>query len=177
MSLEELASTDGLPAKVRRVFREARELYSGELIDAAVDRMAVELTVRYQDRNPVLAVLLPDGLCLAGMLLRRMIFPLQLCCAERPTHWPEIVQKRIVIAVLGDAREASLRETVAESLRAQGAQDVAAVALVGATEDAATLTVVSGLEDELFGAGLDVSGYGRNLAGLYAIGQADEQDA
>ena len=67
-----------LPSAVRAAYAGAEPLVDAAAMDAALDRLAVRLTVRYQARAPLLLAEVPDGLYLWSALLQRIVFPCQL---------------------------------------------------------------------------------------------------
>lgn len=185
VDLKHLPFADSVPAKVRRVFAQAVLLHEVDRVERAVDRVAVRMTVDMQDQNPLLVNVLPAGFVFAGMLLRRLVFPLQFVSVSlRPggdidasQQTCELLHRRDVVLVDGqyipqrsahlqdwatEAGAASIRKAflvAPDALRSDGADYVA---LVNEGE--------SGDGVALLGCGLDYQGYGANLPGLYATG-------
>ncbi len=186
------AWAEHVPGEVRRAFYTMEELYAPSAVEHAVDQLAVRLTVALQDEDPVLLVLLPRGLVLAGMLMRRLVMPLQQGCVEvsvraddepdaRP-RWEVVgappLAGRSVLFLDGIREHGTTLAGLQTSVLEQGASAVSYAVLVerrGAAPDErmqgwAALTC----DDEtLVGCGLGFGGYGRNLPGLYRLPQDD----
>ena len=64
--------------EIRRAREEADCLCTAAEVDAALNRLAADITVRLQDKNPLVYVVMNGGLILAGRLLPRLPFPLEL---------------------------------------------------------------------------------------------------
>ena len=84
--LKDLPFADSVPPSVRRVFTQAELSHEANEVEGAVDRVAVRITVDLQDQNPLLVNVLPAGFVFAGMLLRRLIFPLQFVSVALPLN-------------------------------------------------------------------------------------------
>ncbi len=179
LDLSQLPFAASVPAGVRRVFAAAQLLHDDVEVERAVDRVAVRMTVDLQDCNPLLISVLPAGFVFAGMLLRRLVFPLQFSFLSINgegviTPAPgmhELLQQRPVVVLDGcidDVRAA----TVQDWLAGNGAGSVTLAALLDAGRANAQAVCYSAFDDHpegLFGSGLDYQGYGANLPGVYAV--------
>lgn len=171
------------------MFSGAREVYSAAEIDHAVDRMAVRITVAMQDMNPVLIAVMHGGLVCAGMLMRRLAFPLQQGYVHvgrygdatrggelswRAQDCPPLEGRHVLLA--DDILDQG--QTLAELLRwtrEQGAASVRACVLVDkqiaetSARPEVDFVALEAPDEFLVGCGMDFKGYGRNLPGLYAL--------
>lgn len=175
-----------LPDNVSRAIHRAEILVSAQEADAAIDRLAVQLTALAQDRNPVLLTLLPGGGYLSGALLRRTIFPLQTSYA----YWRQESGQMPQVAFAGDLPKLGSRlvillddgltprdelDALGKQLHEAGAAEGWLCSIVGRPETGRTtgvfftrsLSAIAADAEGLFGCGLDVHGYCRNLPGLY----------
>lgn len=64
--------------EIRRAREEADCLCSAEDVDQALGRLASDITARLHDKNPLIYVVMNGGLVLAGRLLPRLPFALEL---------------------------------------------------------------------------------------------------
>ncbi len=190
-NLADLPFDESVPLEVRRRLSQARLVYDYDTVARAVDQLAVRMTVAMQDANPVLICLLHGGLVFMGMLMQRLVFPLQQGYIHvgrygdntsggeltwHARHHPELAGRRVVIVDdILDKGETLAR--VIEALQALQPASIETVVLVDKElEDAAAAKPVQadfvGIRSEdafLVGCGMDYQGYGRNLAGIYAI--------
>ena len=179
LDLTQLPFADSVPTAVRRVYAGAREVYNAAAVERAVDRLAVRLTVALQDQNPVFVVMLPDALVLAGMLLRRLVFPLEIRvlatgtqpAAGDPNLDPTLadLSGRWVVLLVGCM---SGVDPDAEELRLLREQNtklsyVSMFADAPATRAADFIALDCVAEGHL-GSGRSHLGYGANLPGVYA---------
>ena len=63
--------------EIRRVREEADCLCDATEVDAALTRLASDITARLHDKNPLVYTVMNGGLVLAGRLLPRLPFPLE----------------------------------------------------------------------------------------------------
>jgi len=175
-------------AEIRRVRAEADCLYTAEQVEAALDRLAAQITARYENRDPLILCVMNGGLIATAGLLRRMDFPLQsdYLHATRyrgetrggELHWlrepGHPLQGRAVIVVDDILDEGYTLAAIVDHCRAQGAASVESVALVekqharkqGIAADYVGLMV----EDRyVFGYGMDYKDYLRNAPGIFAV--------
>lgn len=178
--LSRIAELSALPDEVCRRIHGARELIDARQVQVAMDRFAVTLTARLQDHNPLVIALLPDASFLLGALMQRTVFAQQLLYAEWSESslrnvgaWPSL-QRRTVVLLDSGRSSASDYQLMAAALAQQAAGRTLLCRLIESSAAAAptgfdeSLSVISCDERNLFGCGLDVLGYCRNLPGLYA---------
>ena len=171
------------------VLREADCLRTAPEVDAALSRMAEEITAVLQESNPVCFCVMNGGLFVTGKLVEKLPFALELeylhatrygsetCGGE--LNWkvrPErLLQGRTILLVDDILDEGVTLVEISRYCREQGAAAVYTAVLVdkihdrkatGARADFVGLQV----EDRfLFGCGMDIAGYWRNLPALYAM--------
>ncbi|HEX5127030.1 MAG TPA: hypoxanthine-guanine phosphoribosyltransferase [Rhodocyclaceae bacterium] len=175
---------------VRQAMSSAECLVSAEGVDKALDAMAVAISRRIADRDPLIYVVMNGGLVLAGQILTRLQFPLEVSYLHatryghdttgklldwrvRPTH---DLRGRTVLVLDDVLDEGYTLLAVMEYLRNEGASEVLSAVLVDKRHDHKAQTGMRpdffGIEAPdrfLFGCGMDYKGYWRNAPGIYAI--------
>jgi hypoxanthine phosphoribosyltransferase len=66
-----------IPHKIKEVYEKSTCLFTTNEVEAALDRMAINIHTELQDENPVLICVMVGGLVLLGNLLPRLDFPLE----------------------------------------------------------------------------------------------------
>jgi hypoxanthine phosphoribosyltransferase len=192
--LSAFAQTDELPLALRQDFAAAEELVGETEVVAAVDRLAIELTVDMQDQNPVVIAIMHGGLYLMGMLLQRLVFPLQQGYVHvtrygqettggelvwSASHHPPLVGRNVLLVddILDHGVTLEALHTWAQQ---EGAASVKTAVLVRKDIQkqsiAADYCAIECADRFLFGCGMDYAEYGRNLPAIFAILQAGEQE-
>jgi len=171
------------------VWREAELIHSAKAVHAALDRMAAALNAHFRQQEVVVLAVMNGALVVAGHLLTRLEFPLQLGYlhatryrgATRGGELDWIMRPRLEIAartvlVVDDIYDEGITlKAILDELRRAGAQAVYSAVLVNKIHDrkAAGLAVdFVGLEVEdryVFGFGMDYKDYLRNAPGIYAV--------
>ncbi len=176
-------------------WEDAPELHGAELVhdanavDAALDRMAAEITERYAGRRPVILGVMIGGMVPCGRLLPRLPFALEVDYVHATRYRNEVrghelvwhalpstpIEGRDLIVVDDILDEGYTLAAVLDAFRDAGARTVTTAVLVnkvhdrkypGLTADFVGLDVP---DRYVFGAGMDCRGLGRNAAGIYAI--------
>lgn len=176
--------------EVNSVLEEADLLVGEAEVTAAIGRMAVELTARLRDADPVVFCVMNGGLIFAGQLLTRLVFPLEVAYvhATRYGHetsgsslnWivrPQLDLEGRTVLLLDDILDEGVTlAAIADYCREQGAAEVLMAVLVDKRHDRKVTpgfrAEFTGIETEdrfLFGYGLDYRGYWRNAPGIYAV--------
>lgn len=177
-------------SEMNQVLEEADCLYTQADVDRALDRLAGELNTAVQAENPVILCIMNGGLVIAGQLLPRLPFPLQVDYAHvsryRETttggalEWVVRPQSdltgRTVVVVDDILDEGATLAALVEACKAEGAGRVLTLALIHKNHDRKThpdfRADFTGLETGdryLFGYGMDYKGYWRNAPGIYAV--------
>lgn len=177
-------------AEIRRARAEADCLADDAAVEAALDRMAAEITARLADSNPLVYTVMNGGLILAGRILPRLPFPLEVAYLHA-TRYGHALQGTLLdwrvrptqglrgrsVLVLDDILdEGHTLNAIIEHLKAEGAREVLSAVLVhklherkaypGMRADFSGLDIADRF---LFGCGMDYKGYWRNAPGIYAV--------
>lgn len=176
--------------EIVRAREEADCLVDAAAVDVAIDRMAKEITAALGNSNPIVYAVMNGGLVLAGRILPRLPFPLevaylhasryghalkgtQLDWRVRPTH---DLRGRTVLVLDDILDEGHTLHAILEYLRAEGAKDVRSAVLTHKLHDRkawpgmrADFTGLDVADRFLFGCGMDYKGYWRNAPGIYAV--------
>jgi hypoxanthine phosphoribosyltransferase len=175
---------------IRRIRDEAECLADGPTVDAAIGRMASAITARLSNADPLVLAVMNGGLVLAGRLLPRLDFPLELSWlhvtryghnsqgGEIEWHAPlnVSVQGRTVLIVDDILDLGHTLLAITRRLLEQGASDAFTAVLVDKQHNRkarpglkADFTGLELPDRFLFGGGMDYRGYWRNAAGIYAV--------
>ena len=175
--------------QINKVFAEADCLCTKEQVDAALDKMAAEITEQLGDKLPVVYCVMNGGLITTGHLLTRLTFPLQVDYIHATRYrgettggelyWrvpPEVnMEGRHVIIVDDILDEGHTLAAILEYCKEQGAEAVYSAVLIDKQHDRKAQPDMkanfTGLEVEdryLFGFGMDYQGFLRNVPGIYA---------
>jgi len=159
-------------------------------VEAALDRMAAEITARLADANPLVYAVMNGGLILAGRILPRLPFPLELAYlhASRYGHaiqgtlldWrvrpTQDLRGRTVLVLDDILDEGHTLEAIIAHLKEEGAAEVLSAVLVHKLHERkakpgmrADFTGLDIPDRFLFGCGMDYKGYWRNAPGIYAV--------
>lgn len=175
--------------EAQRVLDEADCLHDHAEVEAALARMASQITSRLADQDPLLFCVMNGGLIVTGQLLPRLTFPLQceylhatrygketsggrLAWVVKPT---EPVKGRTVLVVDDILDEGHTLAEIVRYCQEEGAAEVLVAVLVDKLHDRKAPGVKAdfvGLEVAdrfLFGFGMDYKGYWRNAPGIYAV--------
>jgi len=176
--------------EIRRVYIEADLLHSQAEVDAAISRMATEITDQLEECNPVIFAVMNGGLVITGQLLTRLNFPLTASYLHATRYrnttsghqleWkvPPMVEfkGRPVLVVDDILDEGHTLAEVMDYLKAEGAASVQSAVLIDKRHDRKARPDLKadfvGLEIEdryIFGYGMDYKGYWRNAPGIFAV--------
>ena len=176
--------------EIKRAREEADCLADAATVEAALDRMAAEITARLADANPLVYAVMNGGLILAGRILPRLPFPLEVAYlhASRYGHaiqgtlldWrvrpTQDLRGRTVLVLDDILDEGHTLKAIIEHLKEEGAAEVLSAVLVHKRHDRKAYPGMradfSGLDIAdrfLFGCGMDYKGYWRNAPGIYAV--------
>lgn len=178
------------PDQIQRIRDEADCLVPPAAIDAAIDRLAGEITYALADANPIVFVVMNGGVIFAGRLLPKLPFPLETSYLHATrygdrTHgehleWraqpAQAVRGRNVLVLDDILDEGHTLHAILQHLHHQGAARVLSGVLVHKQHDRkaqpgmrADFTGVDVADRFLFGCGMDYKGYWRNAPGIYAV--------
>jgi len=176
--------------EITRVQETSEQLLSHDDVQAAIDRLAMDLHERIHDSNPVVLCVMTGGLIFTSELLRRMDFLHQLDYVHASRYRGEITGSNIVwharpttdlcdrtVVVLDDILdEGYTLDAIIKDCYSCGAGEVISAVLVekqharrcDISADYVGLVVP---DRYVFGYGMDYKGYLRNTMGIYAAGE------
>ena len=176
--------------EIKRARDEADCLADETTVEAALDRMATEITARLADANPLVYAVMNGALIFAGRILPRLPFPLEVAYLHA-TRYGHAIQGTLLdwrvrptqdlrgrtVLVLDDILdEGHTLKAIIEHLKDEGAAEVLSAVLVHKLHDRKATPGMradfSGLDIAdrfLFGCGMDYKGYWRNAPGIYAV--------
>ncbi len=175
------------PTLAWEVFQRADRLFAGEEVEAALERMAAEITARLGALDPVLVCIMTGGVVPFGRLLPRLAFPLRIDYVHATRYgekltgghlqWhvgPSIAPAGQTILLVDDILdEGTTLAGIEDRYRADGASDVLKAALI-VKDRPRTIDITVEFEGlrvpnrYVFGYGMDYKGYLRNTPGIYA---------
>ncbi|GAA5116945.1 hypoxanthine-guanine phosphoribosyltransferase [Alloalcanivorax gelatiniphagus] len=185
-----MTTANELKDELMRVRRDARELHSHDDVQAAIGRVAVQLTADYSERFPVFVTIMNGGMVFAGQLLTRLDFPLEVDYLHASRYLGDtsggdvqwIVTPTASLAgrdvvILDDILDVgNTLLAIIEACKAQGAATVSTCVLVDKVHDRkaqpglkADYTALEAEDHYLFGMGMDYKGYWRNAPGIFAL--------
>ena len=176
------------PEQALAVYRAADCLFNAAECEAALDRMAQEVTAAIGTTNPLFITVMQGGLVPAGQLLTRLDFPLQVDYLHATrytgkTRGGELswlrrpatpLADRIVLLVDDIHDEGSTLQAIVDYCLAEGAARVLSAVLVNKHHErkVAYQAEIVGLEVDdryVFGYGMDYKEYLRNAPGIFAV--------
>lgn len=175
---------------IQSVLKSAECLYSFEDLNEALDRMAIEITHKLKDSNPLILCVMTGALITTGHLVTRLHFPLEIdyihATRYRGTnrggdlHWlvePRQSLRDRTVLIIDDIMDGGLTlAAIADYCAQADARAIYSAVMVnkrrarepGVTREPDFIGVTT--EDKyLFGFGLDYHEYLRNVPGIYAV--------
>ena len=184
-----------LPEDIQEILKKSQCLYSKKEVEAALDRMADEISNDLADKNPILLCVVIGGIVPLGNLLPRLEFPLEVDYIHVTRYrggtkgggiyWkaePSANLKGRTVLIVDDILDAGITlKEVVEHCEEKGAKEVHTAVLVDKTKARVPEGVQKadyvGLPVEnryVFGYGLDYKEYLRNAPGIYAVAEEHE---
>jgi hypoxanthine phosphoribosyltransferase len=176
------------PHRAREILDAAEEIVSASTVRAAVAGVATEITAVLADANPLVMVVMRGAVVFAGQLLPQLMFPLDFDSIDATrygdaTHGGEItframpvseISGRTVLLVDDILDEGITLQAIRDKLLAMKAHSVMIAVFadkqIGKVKPLAADFVGITLPNRyVFGFGLDVHGYWRNLPSIYAL--------
>lgn len=173
------------------IMRDAILLHDGWSVDHAIDAMAKSISTTLYAQKPIVLVVMVGGMLLAGKLLSKLNFPLEVDYVQvsRYEHntsggvakWivgvPDVVLERSVLVLDDVLDEGVTMDIIRTELYNRYASSVYTAVLVDKVrEDREVQADFVGLkaskDDFLFGCGMDIRGFWRNATSIYKIRKA-----
>lgn len=179
-----------IPGLIKDVYARSTCLYTTEEVEAALDRMAMEIHEKLEDKNPVVLCVMIGGMVPLGNLLIRLDFPLEVDyvhatryqgdIAGGDLHWkvkPSIDLQDRTVLVVDDILDGGVTlAAIIETVKAAGAKEVYSAVLVDKhhkrVEHGLKHADFVGLEVDdhyVFGYGMDYNEYLRNAPGIFVV--------
>ncbi len=181
------------PARARDILSSAELVCDATQVDAAVSRLAAELNAALASDNPLVMVVMRGAVVFAGQLLPQLNFPLDVDSINATrygdaTRGGEIVFRampvsnvagRLVLLVDDILDEGITLHAIRDKLLSMGARKIMIAVMADKQTGkvkpiAADFTGVTLPDRYVFGFGMDVHGYWRNLPSIYAMKQTQE---
>lgn len=184
-----------LPDHIRDVLSKSTCIFSKDEVEAALDKMAVEIHDLVSQDNPLFLCVVVGGIVPMGNLLPRLDFPLEVDYIhatryQRKTvgkalEWkmvPQSPMKNRTVVIVDDILDGGV--TLAEIVnycRSKGARNILTAVLVDKNnariDGGLSHADVCGLRVDnhyVFGYGMDYKGYLRNAPGIYMVAPEHE---
>jgi len=184
------------PAKIKEVMDKATCLFTTAEIDAALDKMAEQVTADFADKNPVVICVMVGGILTMSNLVLRLGFPLEVDYVHATRYTGNIkagddlvwkVKPRLDLAnrnvlIVDDILDGGLTlAAIVHAVEEMGASKVSTAVLV----DKHHKRVPGGLQTAdyvglevddhyIFGYGLDYNEYLRNVPAIYVVAPEHE---
>ncbi len=176
------------PDAARRLLTEADKIHSAESIDAAITRVAAEISGALAHANPLVLCVMRGGTVFAGHLMTQLPFALEFDYADVTRYgdatsggalqWrylPETNASGRDVLLLDDILDEGITlAALRDKLMAAGARRVWTAVLIDkvtgrAKSIGADFTGLTAPDRYVFGFGMDAHGYWRNLPAIYAL--------
>jgi len=184
-----------IPSKIKSVYETATCLYTTKEVEAALDRMAINIHEVLKEKNPVLLCVMIGGLVPLGNLLPRLDFPLEVDYVHATRyrggiqggelHWkvkPSVSLEGRTVLVVDDILDGGITlAAILKEVEALGASEVYSAVLVDKhhkrVEGGLDNADFVGLEVDdhyIFGYGMDYEEYLRNAPGIFVVAPEHE---
>lgn len=182
-------------SQIQSILKNAECLYSFSDVNEALDKMAIEITDKLKDKNPIFLCVMTGALIPAGHLVTRLHFPMEMdyihVTRYRGTtrggdlHWlvePRVSLKDRTILVIDDIMDGGLTlAAIMDYCNQCGAKEVYSAVMVSKNRQREpgvnfepNFVGVTTEDKYLFGFGLDYEEYLRNVPGIYAVNEAKD---
>jgi hypoxanthine phosphoribosyltransferase len=181
--------------KINSIVERAECLYSFTEINEALDRMALEITHKLKEANPLILCVMTGALVPMGHLVTRLHFPIEIDYIHATRyqgttrggdlHWlvePRKNLKDRTVIIVDDIMDGGLTlAAIMDYCRQAQAKDIYTAVMVSKKRKREAGVNFEpdfvGVETEdkyLFGFGLDYEEYLRNVPGIYAVADEDK---
>ena len=184
-----------IPHKIENVYKKSTCLYTTKEVEAALDRMAINIHQQLADKNPIIMCVMIGGLVPMGNLLPRLDFHLEVDYVHATRYRGEISGGELIwkvkpshdmrgrtVLVVDDILDGGLTlAAILAEIKAMGAAEVYSAVLV----DKHHKRVENGLKNAdfvglqvddhyIFGYGMDYNEYLRNAPGIFVVAPEHE---
>lgn len=168
--------------------QQAELIHSQEIVDSAIDAMAKQLNIDYANEHPILLSVMGGAVYFTGQLLPKLTFALELDYVQATRYhgsttgsqlkWivmPKDNLKNRSVLILDDILDEGFTlRAIADQCKQQAAKDIKVAILVEkllnkAKPISANYIGLSVPNRYVFGCGMDVYGWWRNLPAIYAL--------
>lgn len=184
-----------IPSKIKEVYEKSTCLYTTKEVEAALDRMAINIHQKLHDKNPIIMCVMIGGLVPLGNLLPRLDFPLEVDYVHATRYCGEItggdlvwkvkpncdLQGRTVLVVDDILDGGTTLAAIIEEVKKLGALEVYSAVLVDKhhkrVENGLRHADFVGLQVDdhyIFGYGMDYHEYLRNAPGVFVVAPEHE---
>ena len=184
-----MANQNKLTKKHQKVLKDAKLLYTASEVNMVINEISVAITKKLRKSNPIIMPVMIGGLILAGQLIPKLNFPLQIDYAHATRYgggvqggkltWLKKPDKSLIgrtILLVDDILDEGI--TLSEIIKycySNGAKNVLTAVLVQKVlakkkfNQNIDFIGVSVPDVYVFGYGMDYCEYHRNTAGIYAV--------
>ncbi|STX29095.1 hypoxanthine phosphoribosyltransferase [Legionella beliardensis] len=184
-----------IPSKIKEVYEKSTCLYTTKEVEAALDRMAINIHQELHDKNPIILCVMIGGLVPMGNLLPRLDFPLEVDYVHATRYKGDIKASELIwkvkpslslanrtVLVVDDILDGGLTlAAIIKDVQDMGATNVYSAVLV----DKHHKRVPNGLKNAdfvglhvddhyIFGYGMDYNEYLRNAPGIFVVSPEHE---
>lgn len=184
-----------IPRKIQEVYEKSTCLFTTKEVEAALDRMAINIHQKLHDKNPILLCVMIGGLVPLGNLLPRLDFPLEVDYIHATRYRGEIRGGELIwkvrpnsdlrgrtVLVVDDILDGGVTlASILEEVKALGAEEVYSAVLVDKhhkrVENGLKAADFVGLKVDdhyIFGYGMDYNDYLRNAPGIFVVAPEHE---
>lgn len=177
--------------EIKRALAQADCLAGPAEVEAALEAMAAAITERLGDSDPLIYCVMNGGLIVAGRLIARLRFPLQVAYLHATRYGQQLrgqslldwrvrptrdLAGRTILVIDDILDEGHTLDAICRHLHDEGAAAVFTAVLVHKLHERkarpgmrADFTGLDLPDRYLFGCGMDYRGYWRNAPGIYAL--------
>jgi hypoxanthine phosphoribosyltransferase len=184
-----------IPSKIKEVYENSTCLFTTREVEAALDRLAINIHEQLHDKNPIILCVMIGGLVPMGNLLPRLDFPLEVDYLHATRYSGKLTGGELewkvrpnsnlanrTVLVVDDILDGGLTlAAIVEEVKAMGAKEVFCAVLV----DKHHKRLPNGLQKAdfvglqvddhyIFGYGMDYHEYLRNAPGIFVVSSQDE---
>ena len=180
---------DELRVEAESVFSRAELLYTAAEVDSALDKLAREITLKLDGKNPLVVCPMIGGMVVTGQLITRLKFPLELDYIHASRYRGETTGKdlqwlrepqsnvanRTLLIVDDILDEGITLDEIKLACNRAGARNIYTAVLIEKQINRprsmphADFTGLTVPDRYVFGYGMDYRGYLRNCNGIYAV--------